>query len=108
MNDTHVTRAVKSVVKTAICDFYQVVLNARSLGQFRRVDEISRAELACPGLLARVSINRDDAGCFHKGRSGDDTKTDGATAKYGDGGVGCQGIPRVNFTVLFLCSGETY
>ena len=66
-----------------------MVLDALALGELCRVDELVRAELLRPRLLAGVRVDRDDAGRAHEGGGGDDPEPDRAAAENRDGGALC-------------------
>lgn len=86
-SSTYITSAVKSVVETAIGDINQMVLDALAIRESGGVYKFGCAELACPRLLARVRVDRNDARRANESRCRDDAETDGTAAEDRDGGV---------------------
>jgi hypothetical protein len=84
-HDVYVSGAVKGVVEAAVGDIDQVVLDASAFGELEGVDELGGAKLFRPGLLVRVGVDGDDPRGLDEGGGGDDSETDGAAAKDGDG-----------------------
>lgn len=88
-HNVNITCTVKGVVKAAVGDLNQVILNASTLGKLGGVDEFCGTEFPCPLLLVGVGVNGDDAGGFDKCGGSDDSETDGTDTKDSDGRALC-------------------
>jgi hypothetical protein len=85
-HNVNITRAVESVIASAIRHLNQLFLDALA-SKLRWVDEICCAELLRPFLLGIIDIDHDDARSLVLGRTLDNTQTNTASAEYGDVGT---------------------
>lgn len=81
---SYVAGGIEGVVETSISNVDQMVLNALSPGEGGWVNEFVRTELACPRLLTRVCVDRNDPRGTDESRSSDNTETNGATPEDSD------------------------
>ena len=58
---THVACCVERIVESTVRELDEVVLNAFTVGQLARVDEICRAKLARPRLLSGIHVDGNHA-----------------------------------------------
>ena len=84
---TYVSSSVEGIIKAAVGDFDQVVLDALALRKRSGVHKLMRAELACPRLFVRVRVDGDDTRRADEGRSRNHTKTNGTATENGDRGA---------------------
>lgn len=56
----YISGAVKGIIKSAISNLNEVVLDFRAFWQFRGIYEIGSTHFLRPGFFARISINGDD------------------------------------------------
>lgn len=79
-----IASSVEGEVQASVCDLDEVILDALTLWQCRRVDEIRGTHLPCPAFFVGVGIYGNDARCANGGRRGDDAEPDGTAAKDGN------------------------